>query len=102
MSISSIHVNGEHNLSPLLKYYIIMTPRVSIEFGNTTRSAGLIDTKIEINIIILDLARRARFPIRDGPRFINIISQTDHSQEFYKIIEKVSIKIGSIINTVSI
>ncbi len=55
-----------------------------------------------LNIITLDLARRARFPIRDGSRFINIISQTGHSRKFYKIVEKMSIKIGSAINTISI
>ena len=73
-----------------------------IELGDTTRSAGLIDTGVEINIITLDLARRAKFPIRDGPRFINIISQTSYSRGFYKIIEEVPIKIGSAINTISI
>ncbi len=47
---------------------------MSIEYENTARSAGLIDTGVEINVIILDLARRAEFPIRDGFRFMNIIS----------------------------
>ena len=102
MSVSSVHVNGEHNLSPLLRYYIAATPRMSVEFKNTTQSAGLIDTRVEINIIILNLARRARFPIRDGPRFINMISQTNHSRGFYRVIEKVFIKIRSTINTVFI
>ena len=73
-----------------------------IEFGNTARNAGLIDTRVEINIITLNLARRIRFPIRDGPRFINIISQTNHSRGFYRVVEKISIKIKSVINTVSI
>ena len=73
-----------------------------VELGNTTRSAGLIDTGIEINIIILDLARRAGFPIRDGSRFMNMVSQTGHSRGFYKIVEKVSVKIKSAVNTVSI
>ncbi len=75
---------------------------MSIKFRNIIRSAGLIDTKIEINIIMLDLARRVGFPIRDGPRFINMISQTSYSREFYKIIEEVSIKIGSAVNTMPI
>ena len=75
---------------------------MSIEFGNTARNVGLIDTGVEINIIMLDLARRAGFPIRDEPRFINMISQTGHSREFYKVIEEVSVKIGSVVNTVSI
>ncbi len=48
--------------------------RVFVEFGGTVRSVGLIDTGVEINIITLNLARRAGFPIRDEPRFINIIS----------------------------
>ena len=73
-----------------------------VEFGGTARSAGLIDTGIEINIITLDLARRARFPIRDESRFINIISQINHSRGFYEMIEEVSIKIKSAINTVPI
>jgi len=47
---------------------------MSIKFRNIIRSAGLIDTKIEINIIMLDLARRVGFPIRDEFRFINMIS----------------------------
>ncbi len=102
MSVSSIHINGEHNLSPLLKYYIAATPRISVEFGNTTRSARLIDSIIEINIITLNLARRAGFPIRDGLRFINIISQTSYSREFYKVVEEMPIKIGSTVNTVPI
>ncbi len=75
---------------------------MSIELKNTTRNVELIDTRTEINIITLDLTRRAKFPIRDGPRFINMISQTDHSREFYKIIEKISVKIESAINTVPI
>ncbi len=79
-----------------------MTPRVSIEFGDTARNAELIDTEVKINIIILNLARRAGFPIRDGSRFINIISQTGHSRGFYKIVEEVPIKIGSAINTIFI
>ncbi len=73
-----------------------------IEFENITRSAKLIDTGVEINIITLNLIKYTRFPIRDGLRFINIISQTNHSRGFYKIIEKVPIKIGSAINTVPI
>ncbi len=44
-----------------------------VEFGGTVRNAGLIDTGVEINIITLDLVRCAGFPIRDGPRFINMI-----------------------------
>ena len=102
MFISSIHVNGEHGLFPPPRYYIAATPRVSIEFENTTRNAGLIDTKIEINIITLNLARRAGFPIRDGPKFINIISQTNHFREFYKVVEEAFIKIKLTINTVPI
>ncbi len=74
MSVSFVHVSGEYNLFPLLRYYIAATSRVSIEFGSTVRSAGLIDTGIEINVIILNLARRAGFPIRDGPRFMNMVS----------------------------
>ena len=58
--------------------------------------------KVKINIITLNLARCVEFPIRDGSRFINIISQTGHSREFYKVIEKVPVKIGSAVNTVSI
>ena len=50
-----------------------------IEFGDTARSVGLIDTGVEINIIMLDLARRVGFPIQDGFRFMNMISQTGHS-----------------------
>ena len=102
MSISSIHVNGERNLFSLLKYYIAATPRVPIELEGTIRSAELIDTKIKINIITLDLARRAGFPIRDRFRFINIISQTDHSRGFYGIIEEVLVKIRLAVNTISI
>ncbi len=73
-----------------------------IKLGNITRSEELIDTRVEINIITLDLARRVRFPIRDGPRFINIVSQTDHSRGFYRMIEEMPVKIGSAINTVPI
>ncbi len=75
---------------------------MSIEFENITRSAKLIDTRIEINIITLNLTRRVRFPIRDEPKFINIVFQIDHSQEFYKMIEKISIKIRSTVNMISI
>ena len=75
---------------------------MSIELKNTTRNAKLINTGIKINIIILNLTRRAGFPIRDESRFINIISQTNHSREFYKIIEEVPVKIGLVINTVPI
>ncbi len=80
MSISFIYVNGEYNFSFLLRYYIIATPRVSIEFEDTVRSVELINTGVEINIITLNLARRAGFPIRDGFRFINMVSQTGHSR----------------------
>ncbi len=73
-----------------------------IEFGGTIRSVGFIDTGVEINIITLDLARRVGFPIRDGFRFINMVSQTGYSRGFYKIIEKIFVKIGSAVNTVSI
>ena len=73
-----------------------------IELKNTTRNAGLIDIRTEINIITLNLTRRAGFPIQDKPRFINMISQTDHSRGFYKIIEKVFIKIRLAVNTVPI
>ncbi len=75
---------------------------MSIKFKNTARNAGLIDTGAEINIIILDLARRAGFPIRDGFRFINMISQTSHFREFYKVVEEAFIKIKLTINTVPI
>ena len=75
---------------------------MSIEFENTARSAGLIDTGVEINIITLDLARCAGFSIRDEPRFINIISQINHFRGFYRVVEKVPIKIGLVINTISI
>ena len=102
MFVSSIYVSGEHDLSPLLRYYIVATPRVFIEFGDMIRNVGLIDTKAEINIITLNLARRTRFSIRDGSRFINIISQTGHSRGFYEIVEEVSVKIGSAVNTVFI
>ncbi len=102
MSISFIHVNGEYNLSLPSKYYIIVTPRIFIEFEDTARNVGLIDTGAEINIIILDLARRAGFPIQDESRFMNMISQIGHSRGFYEMIEKVLIKIGLIINTISI
>ncbi len=73
-----------------------------VEFGDTARNAGLIDTGVEINIIALDLARRAEFPIRDESRFINKISQTDHSRRFYRMVEEMPVKIGSAINTISI
>ncbi len=73
-----------------------------IEFGNTARSVKLIDTRTKINIITLNLARRAGFPIRNGPKFINMISQTGHSRGFYRIVKEVSVKIGSAINTVPI
>ncbi len=73
-----------------------------VEFGNTARNAGLIDTEVEINVMTLDLVRRAGFPIRDGPRFMNMVSQTDHSREFYGVVEKMPVKIGSAVNTVSI
>ncbi len=76
--------------------------RVSVKFGSTVRSAGLIDTGVEINIITLDLMRRVRFPIRDGFRFINIISQTGHFRGFYGVVEEVFVKIGLAVNTVSI
>ena len=75
---------------------------MSIEFEDTARSAGLIDTGVEINIITLNLTRRAGFPIRDGFRFINIISQTGHSRGFYGVVEEIPIKIESVINTVPI
>ena len=75
---------------------------MSIELRNTIRNAGLIDTRVKINIITLDLARRTGFSIRDESRFINIISQTGHSREFYKVIKKMPVKIGLIINTVFI
>ena len=102
MSVSFIYVNDEYDFSPLLRYYIVATPRVSIEFKGTARSVGLIDTGVEINIITLDLSRRAGFPIRDESRFINMISQTDHSRGFYGVVEEVPVKIGSAVNTVSI
>ncbi len=73
-----------------------------IEFKDTTRSAGFIDTRAEINIIILNLARRVGFPIQDESKFMNMISQTGHSREFYRVVEKVPVKIGLIINTVFI
>ncbi len=79
-----------------------MTPKILIEFGGTVRNVELIDTRTEINIIILNLARSIGFPIRDGPRFINMISQTGHSRGFYRVVEEISIKIGSAMNTISI
>ena len=57
---------------------------------------------VEVNVIILDLTRRAGLPIRDGSRFINMISQTSHSREFYGVVEEVFIKIGLVVNTISI
>ncbi len=102
MSVSSVHVNGEYNLSPLSRYYITATPRVPVELGDITRNVELINTGAEINIITLNLARRAGFPIRDGSRFINIISQTNYSREFYRMVEKIPVKIESAINTIPI
>ena len=75
---------------------------MSIEFGDTARNAELIDTEVKINIIILNLARRVGFPIQDESKFMNMISQTGHSREFYRVVEKVPVKIGLIINTVFI
>ncbi len=102
MFISFIYVSGEYNLSSPSRYYIVATPRVPIEFKNTARSVELIDTRIKINVITLNLARRAGFPIRDGSRFINMISQTGHSRGFYRVIEKVPVKIESAVNTMLI
>src|SRR6266498_1001107 len=51
---------------------------------------------------MLDLARCVGFPIRDEPRFINMISQTGHFRGFYGVVEEVSVKIGLVVNTVSI
>ncbi len=73
MSVSFIYVNSERDLSPLPKYYIVATPRVPVEFEDTVRNVKLIDTGVEINIIMLNLARRTGFPIRDGLKFINIV-----------------------------
>ncbi len=73
-----------------------------VEFGNTARSVGFIDTRVEINIITLNLIRRVRFPIRDGSKFMNMIFQTGHSRGFYEIVEEVSVKIGLAINTIFI
>ncbi len=73
-----------------------------IELEDTARNAGFIDTRVEINIIMLNLARRTKFPIRDEFRFINIISQINHFRGFYRVVEKVPIKIGSVINTIPI
>ncbi len=75
---------------------------MSIEFGGTARSAGFIDTGVEINVMMLDLARRVGFPIRDGSRFINMVSQIGYSRKFYGVVEEVSVKIGSAVNTVFI
>jgi len=75
---------------------------VPIEFGDIARSVGLIDTGVEINVITLDLARRVGFPIRDGSRFINMISQTGHFRGFYGVVEEVLVKIGLAVNTVFI
>ena len=102
MSVSFVHVSGEHGLSPLLKYYIVATLRVSIEFGDTTRNAGLIDTGAEINIMTLDLAIRTGFPIRDGSRFMNIVFQIDYFRGFYGVVEEVPVKIRLAVNTVPI
>ena len=52
--------------------------------------------------MMLNLMRRAGFPIRDGSRFINMVSQTGYSRGFYGVIEEVSVKIGSAVNTVFI
>jgi len=73
-----------------------------IKFENTARNIKLIDTGTEINIITLDLARRVGFPIQDESKFINIISQTGHSRGFYGMVKKISVKIGSAINTILI
>ncbi len=102
MFVSSVYVSGEYGFSSLLRYYIVAMSRVSVEFEDTARSVGLIDTGVEINIITLDLARRAEFPIRDGFRFMNMISQIGYSRGFYKMVEEVSVKIGLVINTVFI
>ena len=50
----------------------------------------------------LDLTRRAGFPIRDESRFMNMVFQTGHSRGFYRVVEEISIKIESVVNTVSI
>ena len=63
-----------------------------VEFGGTARNVKLIDTGVEINVMMLDLTRRAGFPIRDGLRFINMIFQIGHFEEFYKMIEEVLLK----------
>ena len=73
-----------------------------IEFKDIIRSVKLIDTRVEINIITLDLVKRAKFPIQDESRFMNMISQTGHSREFYGVVEEVFIKLRSAINTVFI
>ncbi len=51
---------------------------------------------------MLDLVRRAGFPIRDGFRFMNMVSQIGHSRGFYGVVEEVSVKIGLAVNTVPI
>ena len=50
----------------------------------------------------LDLTRRAGFPIRDESRFMNMVSQINHFREFYRVVEEMPVKIGSIVKTVSI
>src|SRR6266536_456999 len=102
ISINSIHVNGEHDLSPLLRYYIAATLRIPIELGDTARSARFIDTRAKINVITLNLAKRIEFPIRDGSRFMNMVSQTNHFRRFYRVVEEIPVKIGSAVNTVPI
>src|SRR6266536_2558767 len=98
MFVSSVYVSGERGLFSLLSYYIAAMLRVFVEFGDTVRSAGLIDTGIEINIITLDLARCVGFSIRDGFRFINMIFQTGHARGFYGVVEEMSVKMGSAVN----
>ncbi len=73
-----------------------------VELGDTVRNVKFIDTGVEINIMTLDLARRAEFPIRDGFRFINIVSQISYFRGFYKVVEEISIKIGLAVNTIPI
>ncbi len=73
-----------------------------VEFEDTVRSAGFIDTGVEINVITLDLARRAGFPIRDESRFMNMVSQINHFRGFYGVVEEVPVKIGLAVNTVFI
>ena len=80
---------------PISKKYISSIPRARVQINSLFTTYKLLDTRVEINIIINKLARAAGLAIQYSSR-IGIKSYTGYQKEFIGVCKDISIYIRTI------